>query len=451
MLKYFIEVQQSTLILALLLPLLGVAISQAGGRPAFRRFLIALLGGTAVASVLAILKTFTGWIVTEYWSMGIMAGILLLGTVFLLGDYRLLFRRNERRARGLLLWSTSLLAGLLMLYVLRADLLAIREFVQADETIFDVNVVYRALGWLGAFLVVSLCAAGVTVAVKNVAEKTLRPLRTAMLLIYLVCGILTIVQILYAHHMIPRVAWIRAILQFSINQGDVFLYATMLLTLAVVILALVAQRRSLRAAKPAAALEARVTTDAPSQEEASTAVSSSAVAPSSHAVNPALWRKARAAWRGARRWGTVVSVGFVITVLSLTVIRAYSERGVELSPAEPMNYVGTTIQIPLSSVEDGHLHRFAHMAEQGTEVRFIIIKKNETAYGVGLDACNVCGPTGYYERDDQVVCKMCDVVMNKQTIGFPGGCNPIPLEFAVADGFLTVEVSLLEQEAERFR
>jgi uncharacterized membrane protein len=452
MLEYFIEVQQNTLMLALLLPPLGIAVSRAGGRRAFRRFLIGLLVGTAVASVLAILKTFTGWIVTEYWSMGFMAGILLSGAVFLLADHRLLFRKNERRAQSLQRYSALLLAGFLMAYVLRGDLLAIREFVQADETIFDVDVVYRVLGWLGALLVVSLCAAGVTVAVRGVAEKTLRPLRTTMLLVYFIYGILAIVQILYAHHMIPRVAWIRAALQFSINQGDVFLYVNMAVVLVVMALALIAQRRSLRRARPPVASGARDKVAAASADaSAGIPVTTPQAPPTPASTNPALWRKARAAWRRVRRWGMVVSVGFVIAVLSLTVIRAYSERGVELSPAEPLNYVGTTVQIPLSSVEDGHLHRFAHMTEEGTEVRFIIIKKNETAYGVGLDACNVCGPTGYYERDDQVVCKMCDVVMNKQTIGFPGGCNPIPLEFAVEGGVLTVEVSLLEQEAERFR
>jgi hypothetical protein len=281
-----------------------------------------------------------------------------------------------------------------------------------------------------------------------------------MLLVYLVYGILAIIQILYAHHMIPRVAWIRAALQFSINQGDVFLYVNMALVLVAIALALIAQRRSLRAARPIVVPSARdragaTPADAPADAPVGVPVGVSATLPekasASAPTNPALWRKARAAWRRMRRWGVVVFVGFVVAVLSLTVVRAYSERGIELSPAEPLNYVGTTVQIPLSSIEDGHLHRFAHITEQGTEVRFIIIKKNETAYGVGLDACNVCGPTGYYERDDQVVCKMCDVVMNKQTIGFPGGCNPIPLEFTVEGGVLTVEVSLLEQEAERFR
>ena len=51
--------------------------------------------------------------------------------------------------------------------------------------------------------------------------------------------------------------------------------------------------------------------------------------------------------------------------------------------------------------------------------------------------CDICGETGYYERGEgQVVCKLCDVVMNVNTIGFKGGCNPIPISYEVADGNL---------------
>jgi uncharacterized membrane protein len=69
---------------------------------------------------------------------------------------------------------------------------------------------------------------------------------------------------------------------------------------------------------------------------------------------------------------------------------------------------------------------------------------------VGLDACDVCGPTGYYERKGQVVCIMCDVVMNKSTIGFYGGCNPVPLKFTLQGGAMRIDTMHLEAEASRF-
>jgi uncharacterized membrane protein len=167
--------------------------------------------------------------------------------------------------------------------------------------------------------------------------------------------------------------------------------------------------------------------------------------------NPAENRKIRASLRTNRRWCFTVAAGFVFSVLAVTVIKAYTERGVELSPAEPMTIAGPEIIIPIPQVEDGHLHRFAYNASDGTEVRFIVIKKNEIAYGVGLDACDICGATGYYERKGQVICRLCDVVMNISTIGFKGGCNPVPLAYRLRSGNMVIEIADLENEKVRFK
>lgn len=168
-------------------------------------------------------------------------------------------------------------------------------------------------------------------------------------------------------------------------------------------------------------------------------------------ANPAQHRKIRAASRRQRRWCAVVLAGYVLAVLSMTALKTYAEREVVLSPAEPMNIVGSEIVIPLENVNDGHLHRFVYTASNGTEVRFIIIKKNANSYGVGLDACDICGPTGYYERGDhEVVCKLCDVVMNISTIGFKGGCNPVPLAYTISGGNMVIQTQNLENEKKRF-
>jgi len=41
-------------------------------------------------------------------------------------------------------------------------------------------------------------------------------------------------------------------------------------------------------------------------------------------------------------------------------------------------------------------------------------------------------------------------VMNKSTIGLPGGCNPVPLAFAVESGGIVIATDDLEAEAYRF-
>ncbi|MDR0652224.1 MAG: DUF2318 domain-containing protein [Synergistaceae bacterium] len=45
---------------------------------------------------------------------------------------------------------------------------------------------------------------------------------------------------------------------------------------------------------------------------------------------------------------------------------------------------------------------------------------------------------------------LCDVVMNKSTIGLPGGCNPVPLAFKIEEGSMIIETSDLAAEARRF-
>lgn len=167
--------------------------------------------------------------------------------------------------------------------------------------------------------------------------------------------------------------------------------------------------------------------------------------------NPAEHRKIRAKWRSIRRWASVILVCGVLSVLIMTVIDKMSQTDVTLSPIEDASDMDDeNVYVSFDLVADGHLHRFAYESENGVQIRFIIIKKpNSQSYGVGLDACDVCGETGYYEKDGQVVCNLCDVVMNISTIGFKGGCNPIVIPYEIRNGQIIVPISgLLEYERE---
>ncbi|KKM09559.1 hypothetical protein SY88_18350 [Clostridiales bacterium PH28_bin88] len=168
-------------------------------------------------------------------------------------------------------------------------------------------------------------------------------------------------------------------------------------------------------------------------------------------LNPAQLRKLKAA---ARREVRLVSVAGILMIAAVSLVltnAAYASRTVELSPAQPVAAVNGEVQIPVESVSDGQLHRFGYSAADGTEVRFIVVQKGGSSFGVGLDACDICGPTGYYQRGDQVICKNCDVVINRATIGFRGGCNPVPLEYQLEGGSLVLPADQLETEKERFQ
>lgn len=162
--------------------------------------------------------------------------------------------------------------------------------------------------------------------------------------------------------------------------------------------------------------------------------------------------KRKAAWwqRNCRRWAKSLLIFSILSVICLTVVNAYITRPVKLTPPEDYQVDNEQIIIDLKKVEDGHLHRFAYMYDQHN-IRFIVVRKpNSNAYGVGLDACSICGIAGYFERGDTVVCKRCDVVMNKATIGFLGGCNPVPFPYEVKDGRIVINKVDLEKEANRF-
>jgi uncharacterized membrane protein len=165
---------------------------------------------------------------------------------------------------------------------------------------------------------------------------------------------------------------------------------------------------------------------------------------------PAAARLAKAATRRQRRYATLALAGSATAFALITGVAAWEARELELSPPEPLTIQAGEAVIPLGDVEDGHLHRFAYQTADGTTVRFIVIKKNGVAYGVGLDACEICGDTGYIERAGHIICMMCDVIMNVATIGFSGGCNPIPLDFDMTGGAIHIDLDQLEQAAPIF-
>ncbi len=168
--------------------------------------------------------------------------------------------------------------------------------------------------------------------------------------------------------------------------------------------------------------------------------------------NKALYRKAKSLARSARRYSISLLSCILLSVFILTVVHYYATKEPEL--AEPQDYKieENKIIIDFADINDGHLHRFSYITPKGYNLRFIAVKKTTgEAYGLGLDACEICGIAGYYERGDEVICKMCDVVMNKNTIGFKGGCNPIPFPYEVHAQKIYIDIDDLLREEDRFK
>ncbi|BDR54011.1 membrane protein [Bombiscardovia apis] len=169
------------------------------------------------------------------------------------------------------------------------------------------------------------------------------------------------------------------------------------------------------------------------------------------APTPAQMRKSKAFRRKALLAAIASVLAVVSVVLTLTVGPAQASKTPVLSPPEAYSLSDGKAVIPFSKVDDGHLHRFEYKAKDGTVMRFIIIKKNGGSYGLGLDACENCGSAGYYEKDGVIICKRCDVAINIATIGFKGGCNPIPFDYTTSAGSIVIQTATLDALSSHFK
>jgi uncharacterized membrane protein len=97
------------------------------------------------------------------------------------------------------------------------------------------------------------------------------------------------------------------------------------------------------------------------------------------------------------------------------------------------------VKDPTMNLRDGALHTFS-LIYGGENIRILIIKKRDNTLTVTLDACEICPPEGYGLRGDHVVCIYCKSPIPIDTLGKPGGCNPIPLVAKVDELFVRIEV-----------
>jgi uncharacterized membrane protein len=382
-----------------------------------RLWVAAAIGaGTAGAIVLAVLRLQTRLINREKIQLVILPVLAFAGVIFILLAFGLLRKKMPRLYANFLGGTSAIFCGLLLFHALPDIFLYTAEFSMAGESVFSTDALFKAIGWAAGLLLTGLTAISFYQTTLGLREPLTGIFLSAGCLILIANQSALFIQLLMARRILPVTDLLFDVLIPVINHGEYFIYGIMLATL---LIPFVLFARNLR--------------------------------PRLTGANPAENRKLRAGARRLRRWSALAVLGCAAGVFCLTVVADYNEREVVLSPAESMDIVGEEIRVPIEQVDDGHLHRFAYNAEDGTEVRFIVVKKSSASFGVGLDACDICGATGYYERKNEVICKLCDVVMNKQTIGFKGGCNPVPLAFAMDGGNMVVQISDLEKEVERFQ
>jgi FTR1 family protein len=167
------------------------------------------------------------------------------------------------------------------------------------------------------------------------------------------------------------------------------------------------------------------------------------------AASKAEERKLQWTARRERLWATLVCGTAFLFIIMITAEFIYAKSASQLSPATELTFAHGQVSIPKSAVADGDLHRYQANV-QGTEIRFLLYRKPNGEVVAIYDACSICGAVGFYKSGGQIICKNCAAPINAQSVGEPGGCNPIPLKSTVAGDSIVVTAADLSQEAARF-
>lgn len=94
---------------------------------------------------------------------------------------------------------------------------------------------------------------------------------------------------------------------------------------------------------------------------------------------------------------------------------------------------------------DGKLHKFL-FKQGGKEARFFVLMGPSGELTVDLDACAICKPDGYGQAEGTVICYYCVTLIPLETVGKPGGCNPVPIPFTEKDDGVHVDALTLINE-----
>jgi high-affinity iron transporter len=160
-------------------------------------------------------------------------------------------------------------------------------------------------------------------------------------------------------------------------------------------------------------------------------------------------RKAQWSARRERLWSTSVYTSSFIFIVLITAQFIYAKSTTSLSPAHPLTFTSGQVTIPVSEVSDGELHRYSVNLDN-KEIRFLLFKKPDGKIVSVLDACQICGPVGFYKSGNQIICKNCSAPINAQSMGQSGGCNPIPLKSSISGDQIVISQADLSSGTANF-
>ena len=376
---------------------------------------IAIGIGIVLALIMTYFKTHTALVDTSLWNLRNHVLSIILFVVFIVSS--VLENNNISKKKIGTKVSLGLIIALFMLYYLPYVMEMPHIILRTEESIVSTNFIVRMTGVCIGVLLCIILGVSSYKGLMALDDNKFKVVFNSVLGVNMIKYVGLIVGTLLTRRMVKSNHILFTISKYTSNYIEWFIYIVIIIFIGI---------------------QVKIIIDSYTQKELYR--------------NPAERRKIVSKWRKRRKSSRNTIVCGVVFVLILTIIKAYDSREVELSPIEETKQDDSNMYVSFDQVSDGMLHRYGYTAEDGTIIRFIIIQKpNSTAYGIGLDACEICGETGYYQRGDMVVCNLCDVVMNINTIGFKGGCNPIPIDYNIADGNIIVPIEGLLEHIDEFK
>lgn len=110
-----------------------------------------------------------------------------------------------------------------------------------------------------------------------------------------------------------------------------------------------------------------------------------------------------------------------------------------LPVVEEDGFVIIKLKEPGRELGDGNIHKFILKKDDRT-YRFFVFKRPDGRFSVCLDACEICPPEGYGQAREHLICIYCNTPIPFNTVGEPGGCNPIPVNFILTEKEIKIEV-----------
>ena len=342
---------------------------------------------------------------------GLAAALTLAVIICLVWTNRTAYRRAVEKAHNVMP-PVIFLAGVFFVTLPGFDLILTqtRIFMGLDRPTST-----ELTGKLSVVLLVLMVAVLAGTVLHKIAARARPGLVTTVTLIILFVVLIrdatTVTQVMLVKGMIPLTDWLFRVIVLLVNNIAIFFYLLVTAVVALVSVALWEWRRRKN---------------------------------NFDDLNPAQKRKLKVtAQRTARLFGTFGLLLFLVILGESTSI-VLANHPPQLSPATPVAAERDQIKISMKSVADGQLHRFSFTTGDKLTVRFLVIHKGSGIYGVGLDACTFCGAAGYRQEKENVICNKCNAAINGDTIGFPGGCNPIPLRYTKTSEFVAITVEELE-------